>query len=54
MIKKSVLLKKPTVRNPVARDLLSGKYSSRVVRSRKGKGSYQRNEKWSHRNADSS
>jgi alternative ribosome-rescue factor len=35
-------------RNPVAKDLRTPKYRMRVVGSKKGKGSFQRNEK--HRN----
>jgi len=37
-------LKKKT-RNYIARDLFSAKYKKRIVRSKKGKGSYKRKKK---------
>ncbi|XAI95969.1 hypothetical protein [Microcystis phage Mwe-JY26] len=35
----------PKMRNPIARDLRSGKYGKRIERNAKGKGSYRRQER---------
>ena len=36
------MVTKSNKKNPIARDLFSKKYKPRVVKSRKGKGSYRR------------
>tara|TARA_B100001029_G_C14954531_1_gene390800 strand:+ start:146 stop:271 length:126 start_codon:yes stop_codon:yes gene_type:complete len=37
-------------RNKIAKDLFSTKYRKRVVRAKKGKGSYKRKGKFKHQN----